>query len=200
MIRNPAGERNKQPILDVLRKYIAVDEKLTMLEISSGPGLHCSYFAKHYPNLTIQPTEYDKGLFKSIQEYKTYFGVDNVKDPAAFDVSSEIIDLWPSGSFDFVLNINMFHITPWQCSEGLFKHASKFLKPEGLLFTYGPYKRGILEPESNVQFNQRLQATNPSWGIRDIDDLCEVANKESIELIEECKLPSNNKCLIWKKK
>jgi hypothetical protein len=28
-----------------------------------------------------------------------------------------------------------------------------------------------LTPESNVEFDRRLQAENPAWGIRDINDL-----------------------------
>lgn len=203
MIRNPAGERNKQPILDVLKKYIRVNEveKLSMLEISSGPGSHASFFAASFPNLTIQTSEYDANLFRSIREYKSHYGVNNVLDPVLFDVSSEEIDLWPPNSFDYILNINMIHITPWKCTEGLFKHSSKLLKPGGLMFTYGPYQHGgVLQPESNVRFNQNLQSTNPSWGIRDIDDLAKLAGEVSIALIEKHDLPSNNKCLVWQKK
>lgn len=201
MERNPAGERNKQPILDVLTTYIANAGKTTMLEVSSGPGLHSGFFASHFPNLTIQTSEYDKNWFPSIGAYKSHFGVSNVIDPVFLDISSEVIDLWPAGSFDFILSINMIHITPWACSLGLFRHASKFLKPNGILFTYGSYmKHGILEPESNVRFNQHLKSNNPAWGIRDIDDLCDAAGKVSIELIAEHDLPSNNKLLVWQKK
>lgn len=203
MIRNPAGERNKEPILNVLKKYIPakISEKLSMLEVSSGPGLHSTFIASHFPNLIIHTTEYDAGLFKSIREYKSNFKVNNVLDPIFFDVSSEEINMWPPSSFDFILNINMIHITPWKCTEGLFKNSAKLLKSQGLLFTYGPYQQGgILEPESNVRFNQSLQSTNPLWGIRDIDDLIKIAGEVSIALIEKHDLPSNNKCLIWQKK
>lgn len=39
MLRNPAGERNKQPILEALQQYIDVNKDSRLLEISSGNKL-----------------------------------------------------------------------------------------------------------------------------------------------------------------
>jgi hypothetical protein len=36
MLRNPAGERNKQPILETLQQYVKADAEGNFLEISSG--------------------------------------------------------------------------------------------------------------------------------------------------------------------
>lgn len=36
MLKNPAGERNKQPILETLQQYIDVNKESRLLEISSG--------------------------------------------------------------------------------------------------------------------------------------------------------------------
>lgn len=36
MLRNPAGERNKEPILDTIKQYIKSDAEGNFLEISSG--------------------------------------------------------------------------------------------------------------------------------------------------------------------
>lgn len=44
-----------------------------------------------------------------------------------------------AGTFDYILSINMIHITPWSCTEGLFKNASGLLKPNGFMITYGPF-------------------------------------------------------------
>lgn len=100
-----------------------------------------------------------------------------------------------------MLNINMIHISPYKCTEGLFENSSKLLKPQGLLFTYGPYSENyVLSPESNVSFDQSLRAKNPEWGVRDICDLKKLAEKNSMELMNIYNLPSNNKLLVWIKK
>lgn len=210
MFRNPAGERNKQPILEILKKYINQSNESTLLEVSSGPGLHSSFFAQHFPKTTFQTSEFERGMFSSIKAYISHYKASNVLEPIFIDISQDISE-WESkfrdkrfedcqNSFDYMLNINMMHISPFTCSEGLFANSSKLLKKGGLLFTYGPYAcDGVLEPESNVSFDQSLRRQDPSWGIRDIADLKKLAAKNFIELLATYNLPSNNKCLVWKK-
>lgn len=61
-------------------------------------------------------------------------------------------------SINMMVNINMVHISPWACTEGLFAAAGKLLKPGGILITYGPYSiHGEITPESNVNFNASLK-------------------------------------------
>lgn len=210
MFRNPAGERNKQPILEVLLKHINPNDDSTLLEISSGVGMHASFFAEHFPKTTIQTSEYERGMFNSINAYMSHYKTRNVLEPIYIDISKDVFE-WQSefrgkkfrdcqNTFDYMLNINMMHISPFTCSEGLFVNSSKLLKKGGLLFTYGPYAcNGVLEPESNVSFDQSLRRQNPSWGIRDIEDLKKLAAKHSMKLFAAYNLPSNNKCLVWKK-
>lgn len=124
---------------------------------------------------------------------------------------SEDIQLWTSNYcnqslkncdevFDYAININMIHITPFDCSIGLFKNVSFLLKPKGLLFTYGPYSvNNILTPESNANFDKSLRRQNPLWGVRDIDDLVKAAEINSMRLSGSHDLPSNNKLLVWSK-
>ena len=210
MLRNPAGERNKQHILDVLLKHINPNQESTLLEISSGVGLHASFFAEHFPKTTFQPSEYEREVFTSINAYMSHYKAVNVLKPIFIDISKDICE-WESkfqgksfidcqNTFDYMLNINMMHISPFVCSEGLFSNSSKLLKKGGLLFTYGPYASdGILEPDSNISFDQSLRQRDPSWGIRDIADLKKLAAKNSMELLAAYNLPANNKCLVWKK-
>lgn len=103
-------------------------------------------------------------------------------------------------SMDFILNINMIHISPFICTERLFYNASQVLKRGGLLFTYGPYAfHGKISPESNVHFNSMLQSQNPQWGLRDIDQLTTLAASSGMHLLEGVPLPANNHFLVWKK-
>ena len=156
----------------------------------------------------FQPSEYDKTLFKSIKEYTK--DCRNVNESILIDISRDL-ECWDSmydghllnsctNTFNYILNINMIHITPFECTEGLFKNCSKLLKPKGLLFTYGPYSiNNVLTPESNVSFDKGLRRQNPRWGIRDIDDLKSLAQKNSMNLLKIHDLPSNNKLLVWNK-
>ena len=84
---------------------------------------------------------------------------------------------------------------------GLFKGCGAVLKPGGLLITYGAYAdKGFIIPESNVRFNAMLKRENPDWGLRDISlQLTPLANTFGLQLIHREDLPSNNKCLVWKK-
>ncbi|EAT43604.1 AAEL004990-PA [Aedes aegypti] len=209
-LSNPAGERNKAPILEVLQKFLDKNRpNQKLLEISSGVGLHAAYFASHFPQIHYQPSEYDTSLFGSIEAYRAEAQAPNLQSPVPIDISQPCTD-WTNDhginfansgeSYDYMLNINMMHISPFQCSEGLFWNASRLLKQGGLLITYGPYAvDGKLTPESNVQFDASLKYRNPSWGIRDVRELEKLSNTNGITLKQMFDLPANNKCLIWEK-
>lgn len=201
-LQNPSGERNKAPILEKLKMYIDSRSPRTFLEISSGTGLHVNYFASAFPNINFQPTEYNENLLPSIREFAMDFP-ENILEPLAVDISRPFEELDPmiqNKNFDYMININLMHISPIQCTYGLFSNAARLLKPEGMLFTYGPYAcNGILEPESNVRFNEMLKNDNPEWGIRDLMDLENIAMKNQIKLVKVHDLEANNKFVVWQK-
>lgn len=69
MIHFPASERNKEPILKVLKSILPSDKPVVGLEIASGTGQHCTYFADNLVNTTWQPTDLDPSHVKSIDLY-----------------------------------------------------------------------------------------------------------------------------------
>lgn len=83
----------------------------------------------------------------------------------------------------------------------MFKGSSFVLKPNGKLFTYGPYAdNGVITPQSNVIFDHSLKSRNPSWGLRDITkQLVPTASKYGFTLTEKIDMPSNNNFLVWSK-
>ncbi|XP_046742979.1 methyltransferase-like 26 [Diprion similis] len=198
----PSADRNKEPILSVLREYIRSGSNQNFLEISSGSGQHIAHFAPYFPQVTFYPSEVDTDLLGSIAAHTKEFS--NVQVPVLVDVTTNC-DCWGDKTFlenslDYIYNCNMIHISPLACSIGLFKNAGKLLKQNGILFTYGPYKiDGIISPESNVRFDESLKARNPEWGLKDIRDLEKLANENGLHLIEIFDMPANNKTIIWKR-
>uniref|UniRef100_A0A069DX98 Putative cytochrome p450 4c1-like protein n=1 Tax=Panstrongylus megistus TaxID=65343 RepID=A0A069DX98_9HEMI len=202
---HPAAERNKEPILQTLRNYIADSKNGVLLEISSGSGQHVTHIAPNFPKITFQPSEIEDSSLKSIAVYAAECPTKNIKPPVFIDVRTPISQ-WLNGtlekaSLDYMLNINMIHISEWICTEGLFRSCGELLKPSGYLFTYGPYANDdVIVPESNVEFDESLRMRNKSWGLRDIArQLQPLALKYNIVLIKTHDLPANNKLLVWQK-
>lgn len=182
---NPSATRNSPAILEILKLYIKSNAVGIVLEISSGVGSHVNFFAPHFPYLTFQPTEYEKSLLNSIDSYAKDCKTNNILSPLHVDVR-DTYTKWGNfqpKSIDFMLNINMIHISDFSCTIGLFRNAGILLKENGLLFTYGPYAiDGVLIPDSNVQFDALLKQQNREWGVRDIRNLEKLAEENSIYL------------------
>src|SRR5688572_27790831 len=82
----PSADRNKEPILKVLQKYLKKDETGNILEIASGTGQHTIYFANHFPKLMFQPTEITDENIESIKEYIKESENENISKPRLFDI------------------------------------------------------------------------------------------------------------------
>ncbi|KRG03038.1 UPF0585 protein CG18661 isoform X1 [Drosophila mojavensis] len=205
---HPSADRNSQPISEALLQQVDKSTpNLRLLEIASGSGQHAGFLAPLLPNISFQTTEYERRDFSSIKAYAADCATGNICPPLFVDISQEL-QQWEEGtraqlkpaSYDYMLNCNMMHITPWNCSEGLFRAAGQLLKPGGKLFTYGPYAQdGLLTPQSNVDFDASLRSRNSEWGIRDIRDLKQLADLNGLRLERVTDMPSNNKFLTWLK-
>ncbi|XP_029990395.1 methyltransferase-like 26 [Sphaeramia orbicularis] len=202
MLNAAAAERNKEPILAVLQDSVNTGRPLQALEISSGTGQHVTHFAQALRNITWQPSEYDRQSLASIEAYRAHYRLNNVKPVIHLDASLPY-EYWggiQAESLDLVVNINMIHISPIACTEGLFKGAGAVLKPQGLLLTYGPYAvNGHITPQSNVDFDYSLRQRNPEWGLRDISFLRSIAERNGLFLEKMVDMPANNKCLLFRK-
>ena len=60
----PAVERNRNPILEVLRR--ALPATGAVLELASGTGEHAAHFATNLPHLAWQPSDADPEALESI--------------------------------------------------------------------------------------------------------------------------------------
>ncbi|XP_034043889.1 methyltransferase-like 26 [Thalassophryne amazonica] len=202
MLSAAAADRNKEPILTVLRESLRTDRNLQALEISSGTGQHVVHFAQALPNVIWQPSEFDRSSLNSIEAYRRRYRLSNVKPPIHLD-ASQSYHHWGGiepESLDLVVNINMMHISPLACTEGLFRGSGVVLKPQGLLLTYGPYAvNGQISPQSNIDFDYSLRQRNPDWGLRDVSLLRSMAQTNSLFLEKIVDMPANNKCLLFRK-
>lgn len=198
----PAAERNKDPILDVLKQILPSEFDGGVLEVASGTGQHVTHFAKNFPSAYWHPTEYDPSLLSSISAYIQSNDLHNVNEPFKLDASQPFQgqgDLKPE-AMDLIICTNLVHISPWNVTEGLFRGSGQVLKVGGQLLTYGPYAvDGLLKPDSNVRFDQSLRSRDPSWGIRDIRDLQAEATKHGLSFDKTFEMPANNKCLLFTK-
>uniref|UniRef100_A0A1I8AJF2 Methyltransferase-like 26 n=1 Tax=Steinernema glaseri TaxID=37863 RepID=A0A1I8AJF2_9BILA len=206
MLVASAAERNKDPILDVLKQHVDQSPGKKILEIASGTGQHALHIAQHYPNAIIQPSERNPRSLHSIVAYVDKYRLPNIRVPLFIDITKPP-DFWNLTSdfapsdVDVVLNINMIHISSNDAVDGLFSAAGLILKRgTGLLITYGPYKvDGVCRPQSNVDFDASLREQNPEWGLRDIAELKEKALYHRMELIKIHEMPANNHMLIFRR-
>ena len=93
---------------------------------------------------------------------------------------------------------NVIHIAPWRVAEGLFAGAARYLRRDGRLFLYGPFKRdGKHTALSNAVFDTSLRDRDPEWGVRDIADVSRLAEGVGLALIETVPMPANNLILVF---
>jgi SAM-dependent methyltransferase len=193
--RAPAAERNREPILDVLRRVLP-DGAFT-LEIASGSGQHVAHFAAHLPGVTFQPSDPDPSAVSSIDAYRAELDLPNILPPLRLDASE---DTWPVSRADAVVCINMIHIAPFRACEGLFRGAARILPAGGVLFLYGPYRfSGAFTAPSNEAFDASLKQMDPSYGVRDLDDLTRLAAQSGFVHEETIPMPANNHSLVFRK-
>ncbi len=191
----PAPERNKEPILAVLRDTLP--ETGTVLELAAGSGQHTAFFAGHFPNLTWQASEPEEEYRRSIQAWIQHDGLTNAPPPMELDTRGEA---WPIDSFDAVLCCNMIHISPWESCTGLMAGVGKGLSPGGALIFYGPFSiDGKHTADSNREFDESLKSRDPSWGVRDMADVTALAADYGLAFERKIEMPSNNLCVIYRK-
>jgi hypothetical protein len=191
----PAPERNKEPILDVLRRVLPA--RGVLLEIASGSGQHAAFFAQQFPELTWQPSDVDEENLASISAWVTESGRTNLRAPLRLDVTRAD---WGIDQVDAVFNANMIHIAPWECCQGLLRGVGRCLRAGGVFALYGPFRLdGAHTSDSNAQFDAGLRARDPRWGVRDAETVIALAAEHGLRFDERVAMPANNQTLIFRK-
>jgi SAM-dependent methyltransferase len=187
-----ACERNKEPILEVLRSRFA--GTMQVLEIGSGTGQHAVYFARALPHLTWQPTEQLTYLADLTERVKLE-GPQNLRVPTLLDVRQAV---WPLRSVDALFTANTLHIMSWPEVVALFRGSCSVLAPGGVLCVYGPFRyAGRYTSDSNQEFDRMLQERDPESGIRDLDAVTSLAAQYGLRLDADHDLPANNRLVVF---
>lgn len=196
---SPSAERNCEPILAVLREVLPAAGRV--LEIASGTGQHAICFAGALPGLDWQPSDLDAGARASIAAWTAHAGLKNVRAPLALDVHQPDWGTGAPGTLDAVVCINMIHISPWSAAQALFAGASRRLADGGILYLYGPYKRGCAHTSpSNEAFDQQLRSRDPAWGVRDMEAVVALGASAGLLCDEPIAMPANNFSLVFRKR
>ena len=197
-----AFHRNHEPIWAVLEKFLA-EKSGDVVEVGSGTGQHVVHFAKHTPGIVWWPSDLNENHLRSIEAWRAHSALANIRPPLRIDLTDPA---WCPAMQDgsgpdkllAVFCANVIHIAPWRVAEGLLAGAGRYLRSDGRLFLYGPFKReGKHTAMSNAVFDTSLRQQDAEWGVRDIADVETLAAGAGLALVETLPMPANNMILVF---
>lgn len=186
-----ACERNRGPILEVLREHLGGRRRV--LEIGSGSGQHAVHFAAALPALTWQASDVAAHL-PGIRAWLDDAGLPNTPPPLLLDVDGT----WPGEEFDAAFSANTLHIMGWAQVQAMFAMLNDVLADDATVVIYGPFNYGgRFTSASNAAFDANLKARDARMGIRDFQAVNLLAGQAGLALLEDRAMPANNRCLVW---
>ncbi len=189
-----ACERNKGPILEVLRMAFA--DRSRVLEIGAGTGQHAVHFARHLPHLRWQPTDRDDNLAGLAARVEAE-GPPNLEPPVALDV---LRGPWPPLAADAAYSANTLHIMSWPAVVAMFAGLTRVLDAGALLAIYGPFSDGgKFAAPSNAEFDRSLRERDPESGVRDFEAVDGLARQGGFRRVEDHAMPANNRLILWRR-
>jgi len=190
---SPSCERNREPILDVLRTQLS--NRRHVLEIGSGTGQHAVHFAAALPQLIWQSSDRAENL-PGIRAWLDEAALPNTPAPLEFDVAGT----WPAMQFDAAFTANTLHIMAWREVELLFDRLPTITTDDASLIIYGPFNyQGRYSSDSNAAFDLWLQARGTHMAIRDAEAVDALASRAGFNLIDDIAMPANNRCRVWRR-
>ena len=191
---SPASERNRDPILEVLREHFAHAREV--LEIGSGTGQHAVHFAAAMPWLGWQCSDRADYL-PGIRAWLDEAALPNTPPPVELDVA---LGPWPVQSFGAAFSANTLHIMGWLEVEAFVAGLDKTLAADAVLAVYGPFNYGgQFTSDSNREFDASLKARDARMGIRDAEAVDALARTIGLQLIDDAAMPANNRCRVWRR-
>ena len=198
----PAFHRNHQAIGGVLARFLA-GKSGDAVEVGSGTGQHVVEFARQFPDITWWPSDLNENHLTSIEAWRVHSQLVNIRPPRRSDMSDPAwcdVMKGEGGPAELlaIFCANVIHIAPWHVAEGLIAGAGRYLGQGGLLFLYGPFKRGGRHTAvSNEAFDKSLRERDPAWGVRDVEAVTELAHRAGLAPVEIIDMPANNLTLVF---
>tara|TARA_B100000900_G_scaffold83709_1_gene67689 strand:- start:591 stop:1211 length:621 start_codon:yes stop_codon:yes gene_type:complete len=196
----PATQRNRDCIGNVLSRFI---KKGSVLEIGSGSGEHGVVFQKRFPKIIWQTSDPELVHRKSISSWIEFEDLSKkMPQPLEIDVKKIPwkIPLRLALSLQGIVSINMIHVSHWSCTVALFKESGKLLKKGQFLILYGPFKIcNKHTSQSNFFFDNSLKKQNHLWGIKNLEEVGDEAEKNGFSEENIIRMPSNNFSIIYRK-
>ncbi|NKB37568.1 MAG: DUF938 domain-containing protein [Gammaproteobacteria bacterium] len=189
-----ACDNNRDPIFNELQKLLR--NSATVLEIGSGTGQHAVHFARGLPHLSWQCSDLPEN-HEGIMQWLDEAALPNTPVPLSLDVTQSE---WPESDFDAIFSANAIHIMSWNSVKALFRGISQALAKNGLCVFYGPFNyNNEYTSESNARFDDWLKNRNHESGIRNFEDIEQLAHDAELILQEDITMPANNRLLCWQK-
>ena len=196
----PATSRNRDSIAEVLSNYISPNSLI--LEIASGSGEHGVFFQKKFPSIIWQTSDPELVHRKSIISWIKHEGLfSEMPEPLELDVE---MCPWPitkklRSLINGIVCMNMIHISPWTCTKALFEKSKSYLDHNNFLMLYGPFfRKKIQTSKSNLNFDQSLKLQNPLWGLRQLEEVNNLALENGFKQDNVIEMPANNLSVIYR--
>lgn len=189
-----ASERNKIPILSLLKKYLVLDESI--LEIGSGTGQHARFFAEQLPFIKWQPTDLSERI-PTLNAYLKDSQSPNIYPTLPLNVSD---NAWSKAAQECstAYTANTFHIMPLSAVADFWKNITQTQCYK--VVVYGPFTyKGQYTSASNEAFHKNLKSNNPEQGIRSFEEINSMAETAGFTLLRDHKMPANNQLIVWYK-
>ena len=188
-----ASERNRDPILQVLRRVFG--DRKSVLEIGSGSGQHAAYFAPALPHLVWQPSDVAENL-PGIRLWREEVQAPGLREPVELDVDHP----FPAVEADAVFSANTCHIMSWPQVGRFFAGVGALLPKGGVFALYGPFNYGGQHTSaSNAEFDGWLRGRDAASGLRDFEAIEALAKRHRLVLEEDNAMPANNRLLVFRK-
>ena len=166
----------------------------SVLEIGSGTGQHAVFFASELPHLYWQTSDLATNC-AGIRAWVEHSELSNLGAPITLDV---LKPLSIGRRYDAIFSANTAHIMSIDAVIAMFSLAPSCLRDDGLFCLYGPFNEsGGFTSESNRRFDESLRAENPEMGIRDLEFIDSLANRNSMQQLRRYAMPANNQIVLW---
>lgn len=193
-----ASENNKKPILEALSVWLK--DSTAVLEVGSGTAQHAVFFAPRLQHLIWNTSDLQEN-HAAIAARLSVEAAANLRAPVLLDTRDP---QWPSSvaglGVDAIYSANTAHIMHWDAVTSMFSGVGAVLPAGGLFLLYGPFSYGGEHTSAgNRAFDASLRASDAGKGIRDRNDLDDLADKAGLSLARDQDMPANNRLLVWRR-